>query len=55
MQVGSVLPKGKTDLSLASVTTSVQCMCIMHPSRFVWAITSTFMHGFQNNMAQLFI
>ena len=21
----------------------------------VWAITSTFMHGFQNNLAQLFI
>ena len=25
--------------------------CIVHLSRFVWAITSTFMHGFQNNLA----
>ena len=26
--------------------------CIVYPSRFVWAITSTFMHGFQNNLTQ---
>ena len=25
----------------------------MRPSRFFWDITSTFMHGFQNNLAQL--
>ena len=39
------------------VTTLVQCMCgcecIVLPSRFVQAIASTFMHGFQNNLAQL--
>ena len=39
------------------ITTSVRCMCVhalcMHLSRFVWARTSTFMHGFQNNLAQL--
>ena len=39
------------------VTTSVWCICVccgcMRPSRFVWAITCTFMYGFQNNMAQL--
>ena len=34
------------------------CACIMHacvvcPSGFVQAITCTFMHGFQNNLAQL--
>ena len=29
------------------------CVC-MHPSGFVQAVTSTFMHGFQNNLAQLF-
>ena len=32
-------------------------MCVracVHPSGFVRAITSTFMHGFQNNYAQLF-
>ena len=28
--------------------------CIVHPSRFVLAIIGTFMHGFQNNLAQLF-
>ena len=36
------------------VTISVQCMCIVRLSAFVRAITSTFMHGFQNNLAQLF-
>ena len=33
------------------VTISVRCMCVccacVHPSGFVRAITSTFMHGFQ--------
>ena len=28
--------------------------CIVRPSGFFQAITCTFMHGFQNNMAQLF-
>ena len=36
------------------VTITVQYMCIVRLSAFGWAITSTFMHGFQNNMAQLF-
>ena len=41
------------------VTISVRYMCILQcacirPSIFVWAITSTFMHGFQNNLLQLF-
>ena len=40
----------------------VRCMCVCvcvcvsacgRPSGFVWTITSTFMHGFQNNLAQL--
>ena len=30
------------------------CMLCMHPSGFVGAITCTFVHGFQNNLAQLF-
>ena len=34
------------------VTISVQCMCIVRLSAFVRAITSTFMHLFQNNLAQ---
>ena len=43
------------------VTTSVQCMCIVHAcvrcayvrlSGFVLAITCIFMHGFQNNLVQ---
>ena len=25
-----------------------------HINKLVWAITPTFMHGFQNNLAQLF-
>ena len=80
IKVGSVLPKGKNDLSPASdehficalatmlrapflssllVVSDTQllplgCICIVRLSRFVWAITSTFMHGFQNNLAQLF-
>ena len=29
------------------------CCACMH-DWFVWAITCTFMHGFQNNLAQLF-
>ena len=29
------------------------CLCIVHSSGFVWAITCTFMHEFQNNLAQL--
>ena len=36
------------------VTISVQCMCIVRLFAFVRAITSTFMHIFQNNLAQLF-
>ena len=42
------------------VTTTALCMCVhcecvvVHPSGFVRAITATFMHGFQNNLAQLF-
>ena len=50
------------------VTIFIWCMCIcvhmcacvcgvdacVPPSGFVWAITSTFMHGFQNDLAQLF-
>ena len=45
-------------------TTSVQCMCmrfmrfvpacIVRPSGFFRAITCTFTHGFQTNLAQLF-
>ena len=35
-----------------AVTIFVRCMC-MHPSRFVPGITSTFMHGFENSLAQL--
>ena len=29
-------------------------MCCVYASRFVWAITCTFVHGFQNNFTQLF-
>ena len=36
------------------VTISVQCMCIVRLSAFVRAVTSTFIHGFQKNLAQLF-
>ena len=40
------------------VTTSVRCMFVrhacVHPSGFVRATTSAFMHRFQNNLAQLF-
>ena len=40
------------------VTISVRSLCVpcvcVYPSGFVRAITSTFMHGFQNNLAQLF-
>ena len=36
------------------VTISVQCMCIVRLSAFVRAITATFIHGFQNSLAQLF-
>ena len=42
------------------VAISVQCMCIrcacvcVHPSGFVQAISSIFMHGFQKKLAQLF-
>ena len=39
------------------VTISVWCMCVrracMHQYGLVRAITCTFMHGFQNNLAQL--
>ena len=39
------------------VTTLIQCMCVcvlcMHLTGFVWAITCTFVNGFQNNLAQL--
>ena len=35
------------------VTILVRCMCVC-PSRFVPAITLTFMHEFQNDLAQLF-
>ena len=30
------------------------CTCVVRPSGIVWAITCTFMHGFQNKLAQLF-
>ena len=36
---------------------SVRCMFMhacLHPSRFVQATTSTFMHGYQNNLVQFF-
>ena len=41
------------------VLISFRCMCVhaccvMHLSGFVRAIPSIFMHGFQNNLAQLF-
>ena len=40
------------------VTTSVRCMCVrcscVWPSGFFRTITCTFVHGFQNNLAQLF-
>ena len=40
------------------VTTLNLCMCLscayVHLSRFTQAIACTFMHGFQNNLAQLF-
>ena len=40
------------------VIISVQCMCVhwdcVHLSGFVLAITSTFMHEFQNNLAELY-
>ena len=32
----------------------VRCACVRHLPEFVRSITSTFMHGFQNNLAQLF-
>ena len=38
-----------------AVTISVRCMCVhacLRPSGFVRAITSTFIHEFQNNLAQ---
>ena len=38
---------GKRDIV---VTIFVRCMCV-RPSRFVWTITCTLMHGFQNNLA----
>ena len=48
-------PCGERDIV---VTLSVRCMCMccacVHLSGFVWAITSTFMHRFQNDLAQLF-
>ena len=41
-----------------AVTVLVRYMCCMHaclsPTGFVQAITPTFMHGFQNCLAQLF-
>ena len=44
--------------SVLVVTISVQCMRmharVARPSGFLWAITCTFMHGFQNNLAQVF-
>ena len=30
------------------------CCACLHPSKFVRAITCTFMRGFENNLAQLF-
>ena len=37
------------------VRISVVCaLCVVCPPGFFQAITSAFMHGFQNNMAQLF-
>ena len=42
------------------VKTSVWCMCVLRVCmqcvyvQFVLTITCTFMHGFQNNLAQLF-
>ena len=46
---------GEGDIVVAIL---VWCMCVhcacMHPSiQFCRGITSTFVHGFQNNMAQL--
>ena len=44
---------GKRDIV---ITNSVRCMCVrqcVRPSVFVWTITCTIMHGFQNNLAQL--
>ena len=40
---------GERDIA---VTIFVRCMCVRAPG-FVWAITCTFMHGFQNNLVQL--
>ena len=40
--------EGKRD---TVVTILVWCMCV-HPFGFVWTITCTIMHGFQNNLAQ---
>ena len=34
------------------VCACIVCACVC-PSGFVWAITSIFMNGFQNNLAQL--
>ena len=40
------------------VTISIRCICVrwacVRPSEFVRAITSTFMHGFQKYLGQLF-
>ena len=38
---------------VCDVPAFLRCVCV-RPSRFVRAITCTFVHGFQNNLAQLF-
>ena len=47
--------RGEQDIVVTTSTRyiCVCCMCV-HPSGFVWAITCTFMHGFQINLTQLF-
>ena len=39
-----------------AVTILLRCICVracVHPYGFVWAITPTFMDGFQNDLTQL--
>ena len=45
---------GEQDIvvKFCSVCACVMCACV-HLFGFVWAITWTFMYGFQNNLAQL--
>ena len=44
-------------VSKTVATTALWCMFVRHdirPYGFVWTITSVFIDGFQNNLAQLF-